>query len=244
MLRCLATLIAAFALAAASFASSAAADEAAVKRTVETRLPGIKILSVVKTNYSGLYEIRTDDNELFYTDEKVAFIFTGAIRDAQNPQRNLTEERITQLTAMKWSEMPLANAFKMVRGNGKRQVAYFSDPKCPYCRQFERELMQLEDVTIHVFLLPILAADSAAQSRNVWCSADKAKAWNELMLNGVQPAAAPEKCAAPNEQNLAFGRKLRVNSVPTIVLTDGTRLPGVRQAAALSKLIDEAASKR
>ena len=220
-----------------------AQTEATIKRTLEERLQGLRIQSVTRTPYAGLWEIRTEDNEIVYTDEKASFIFVGSIRDARDPARNLTEERIQQLTAVKFSELPLNQAFKIVRGNGRRQLAYFTDPNCPYCRQLERELLQLDDVTLHIFLYPILAADSMPKARAVWCSSDKVKTWNALMLEGVQPPPAPAGCDAPIEKTLALGQKLRVRSVPTLVLANGVRIPGYKPARELSKLIDDAAGK-
>ena len=37
-------------------------------------------------------------------------------------------------------------AVKIQRGNGKRQLAMFSDPYCPYCRRLEQTLLQLDDM--------------------------------------------------------------------------------------------------
>ena len=244
MIRLIVALTIAIGVALGTAAPSMAQDAKAtdgLRRQLESRMQGLKIKAITKTNYSGLLEVRTDDDDLFYTDEKGTFVFVGAIRDGVNPQRNLTEERIQQLTMIKWKELPLNQAFKMVRGKGSRQLAYFSDPNCPYCRQFERELAQLDDVTIHVFLYPILAADSMAKSRAVWCAPDKAKAWTDLMLSGIPTPPAAEQCTSPLEQVVSFGKKIRVQSVPTLVLSNGTRIAGVRTAAQLSKLIDDAA---
>ncbi len=33
----------------------------------------------------------------------------------------------------------MKDAFKIVRGNGKRRLAVFEDPNCGYCKQFERD---------------------------------------------------------------------------------------------------------
>ncbi len=225
-------------------AASAFAQEAFIKRTIEERVPGFKVEGVAKTPFGGLYEVRNPDAEILYTDEKVSFIIVGNIRDGKNPDHDFTAERVKKLTAIKFEDLPLASAFKIVRGKGTRQVAYFTDPNCPYCRQIEREMQQLDDLTIHVFLYPILnLQDSPVKSRNVWCSADRAKAWNDLMFNGVQPVAAPTSCSTPIERNIALGRKMRINSVPTLVLANGERVPGMRPAAALKQMIEEAAKQ-
>ncbi|HKB63871.1 MAG TPA: disulfide isomerase DsbC N-terminal domain-containing protein, partial [Burkholderiales bacterium] len=113
-------------LLAAAFTTTALADEASVRRGVEARFDGIKVDSVTKTSYAGLYEIVVGET-LFYTDEKVNFVFKGEIIDARS-QKNLTEERQQKLTAIKFEDLPLDLAIKQVRGNGKRVVAIFADP--------------------------------------------------------------------------------------------------------------------
>ncbi len=218
--------------------------EAALKRTLEERMSGVHIVGIVKTPYAGLYEVRTDDNEILYTDDKAAFIFVGAIRDGRDPQRNLTEERQQALSAISFSELPFEGSFKIVRGNGRRQLAYFTDPNCPYCKQLEKELTQLDDVTINVFLYPILSADSLPKSRAIWCSADRVKVWFDWMLGGVAPATAGICDSQVLDRNLAFGRRIRVTSVPTLIYPNGTRSAGMRPVAAIARAIDEASPRR
>jgi len=215
--------------------------EAAIIRTLSQRMPEVHIVGVTRTAYGGLYEVRTDDNEIFYTDDAVNFVFVGAVHDGRNPERNLTEERLQQLTAVNYGDLPFDTAFKIVRGSGRRQIAYFSDPNCPYCKQLEKELMQLSDVTINVFLYPILTADSQPKARAIWCSPDKGKAWLDWMLSGVSPGTAAGDCnTASIDRNLEFGRKIRVNSVPTLVFPNGARVSGMRPAAQLTKMLNEA----
>jgi thiol:disulfide interchange protein DsbC len=111
---------------AAAFATTALADEASVKRGVEARFDGIKVDSVTRTSYAGLYEIVVGET-LFYADEQVNFVFKGDIIDARS-QKNLTEERQQKLTAIKFEDLPLDLAIKQVRGSGKRVVAIRSAP--------------------------------------------------------------------------------------------------------------------
>ena len=208
-------------------------SEAIIKRTLESRLSGTKIEAVAKTPYLGLYEVRLD-GEILYTDEKLNYIFSGNIIDAKSMQ-NLTEKRLRELTAVKWENLPLDAAVKTVRGNGKRTLAVFSDPNCPYCKRFEKDLAKVDDVTIYTFLYPILSQDSHEKANAVWCSADKSKAWSELMLNGTVPAAA--HCDTPIEKNLALGRKYRVTGTPTLIFANGERVPGAIPQAQLEKLL-------
>jgi thiol:disulfide interchange protein DsbC len=208
-------------------------SEAVIKRTLEGRLNGPKVEAVAKTPYLGLYEVRVD-GEIIYTDEKVSYIFSGNIIDAKSMQ-NLTEKRLRELTAIKWDDLPLDAAVKTVHGSGKRILAIFSDPNCPYCKRFEKDLAKVDDVTIYTFLYPILSQDSHEKSKAVWCSADKSKAWSELMLNGTVPTAA--RCDTPIENNLALGRKYRVTGTPTLIFANGERTPGAIPAEQIEKLL-------
>ena len=215
-------MLAALVLAAAAL--SASADEASVKRAVEARFGGVKVDSVTKTPYSGLYEVVIGD-EIIYTDEKVGYVFTGNIIDA-NTRRNLTEERQQKLQTIKFEELPLDQAIKTVRGNGKRVMVIFADPRCGFCKQFEQNLYKLSDVTIYTMLYPVIAPDSAEISRNIWCAKDPSRAWLDAMLKGVFPAG--NSCDTPLDKNLALGKRLRVSGTPTTFLPSGQRIVGAR----------------
>jgi thiol:disulfide interchange protein DsbC len=118
----------------------------------------------------------------------------------------------------------------------------FSDPYCPACRNFEAALAQVDDVTIYVFMYPVIRPENADHSRAVWCSSDRAKAWLELAV-GPRPKVpeAGAKCANPVDKVLQAGRRLRVNSTPTLFLASGERISGGLAPADLSKLMDDAA---
>ena len=207
--------------------------EAIIKRTLEGRLGGVKVDTVTKTPYLGLYEVRLD-TELIYTDEKMNYIFSGNIIDGKNMQ-NLTEKRLRDLSSIKWENLPLDTAVKTVRGNGKRVLAVFSDPNCAYCKRFEKDLFKVDNVTVYTFLYPILSQDSHDKSKAVWCSADKSKAWLDLMLNGTIPATA--RCDTPIERTVELGRKHRVTGTPTLFFTNGERVPGAIPTEQIEKLL-------
>jgi thiol:disulfide interchange protein DsbC len=206
--------------------ATARADEASVKREVEARFGGIKVESISKTPYFGLYEMLVGD-EIIYTDEKVTYIFNGSVIEAKT-RRNLTEERLQKLSTIKFDDLPLDIAIKQVRGNGKRVVAVFSDPFCPYCRRLDQSLSQLQDATVYTFLYPILRKDESPQmSTRIWCSKDRAKAYYDLMLNNKEPAALGD-CKAPVDKWLALGQKLAIRATPVSFVPNGQRVVGAR----------------
>ena len=210
--------------------------ELKIKQLLESRLrPGTKVDGVVKTPYMGLYEARIG-TELIYTDAKVDFLFAGSVLDAKTMD-NLTEERVNQLSSIKWDDLPLQNAFKQVNGNGKRQVAYFADPNCGYCKRFEQQaLAQLKDTTVHIFLYPILSPDSTVKAKSVWCSKDKLKTWNDWMLKGQAPTASGA-CDNPIDANRALGERINIRATPTVFLINGQKVPGAIPHDQLEKLV-------
>ena len=206
------------------FIATANADEAEIKKAMEAKL-GAKVESVTKSGYLGLYEIYADGN-ILYTDEKMtAFIAGGQLIEGKT-MKNLTEERMRKLTAIKFAELPLDRAIKQVRGDGKRVLATFEDPNCGYCKRLAKDLQKLDNVTIYTFLLPILSEDSLKKSKQIWCAADRAKAWNDWMVEGRAPAGKDDCDTSAVTKNQEFGRRLGINGTPTIFFADGERVPG------------------
>ena len=227
-------------LAAASLglALTATAQEPAIRKTMAERLPQLeKIDEVRATPLGGLYEVRVG-TDLFYTDAKGNFLIQGELIDTK-ARRNLTEDRINKLTAVDFNALPLQDAFATVRGNGKRKLVVFADPNCGYCKRFERDLQNVDNVTIYTFLYPILSPDSAEKSRNIWCAKDRNNAWNDWMLREKTPAAASCDTAAL-QRNLAFGKKHKITGTPTLLFANGARVPGAIGAADIEKRLAEA----
>mgnify|MGYP003402625648 FL=1 len=209
---------------AALWATAANADEADIKKAMEAKL-GAKVESVSKSGYLGLYEIYADGN-ILYTDEKMtAFIAGGQLIEGKT-MKNVTEERMRKLTAIKFSELPLERAIKQVRGDGKRVLATFEDPNCGYCKRLAKDLLKLDNVTIYTFLYPILSEDSIRKSKQIWCSADRAKAWNDWMVEGRAPAGKEDCDTSAVVKNQEFGRRLNISGTPTMFFGDGERVPG------------------
>ncbi len=226
-------LLALIAAATLSLSALAETTEANIKKLLQQRLgDGAVIETVVKTPYGGLYEVKIG-NELVYTDADAKFVFIGRVVDAET-SKDHTQARLDEINRIKFSDLPLDAALKTVKGNGKRVIAVFEDPNCGYCKRFRKTLNETKDITVYTFMYNILSDDSRVKSKNVWCSADRNKAWDEWMLNGKVPATAADSCAVtPNEKVLELGRKLKITGTPTIFFADGSRVPGAIDAKAL-----------
>ena len=216
----------------------AASPQDTIRQTLNERIPQLtKIDEVRTTPMQGLYEVRVG-TDVFYTDAQGNYLIQGELIDTQ-ARRNLTEDRIKALTAVKFSDLPLNDAIKVVQGKGERQIAVFADPNCGYCKRFERDMQSVDNVTMHVFLIPILSPDSVEKSRNIWSAKDQAKAWQDYMLKGEKSTSATCDTKAL-ERNLAFAHKYKITGTPTIVFTDNTRVPGAISAKDVEKRLSSA----
>lgn len=224
-------------LAAASF--SASAQEAAIRKNLAARLPNLPSIDEVrKAPMPGLYEIRINESDIFYTDAQGDFLIQGSLIDTK-AKVDLTEQRVNKLSAVDFSDLPLKDAFTIVRGKGERKLVVFEDPNCGYCKRFERDLAKIDNVTVHVLLYPILSPDSAEKSRDIWCAKNSAKVFEDWMLGDVTPAAA--KCdTAAIARNVAFGKKAKITGTPTIFFADGSRVPGAIPADRIEQLLNKA----
>ncbi|MEW5788197.1 MAG: DsbC family protein [Pseudomonadota bacterium] len=230
------------ALLLAAALTPARAGDAEIRQAVQTLAPGAQVKSVVKSPLPGVMEVTLDGAQgpmVVYADDKGEFIMAGDLLDVKN-RRNLTKERMDKLTEVKWDSLPLENAIKVVRGDGKRKIAVFSDPDCPYCKKVEQELFKLSDITVYVFAYPLpMHADATRKSKLVWCSKDRAKAWLDLMLKNKVPEGKAT-CDTPIEKNLELGRKLRVEGTPALIFPNGKRVPGYMDAPRLEAALNQA----
>jgi len=210
----------------------ACADEASIRSEIAKKFPKANVESVTKTAHLGLYEVVVD-GQMFYADEDFRYLIDGSIIDTNSMtnvtaarQRDLEELKLRKL-AFPFEQLPFEMAIKKVKGDGSRKIAVFSDPDCPYCKRLERDLLKVDNVTIYVFLYPLVELHPKAPdiARAIWCSDERVKAWDEYMLKGVVPKVAGT-CANPVDKLVEFGKSKRITGTPTIFFADGKRVPG------------------
>ena len=219
----------------------ASAQDAAIRKALTERIPQLSGIDEVRTTpMKGLYEVRIG-TDLFYTDAQANYLIQGELIDTK-ARRNLTEDRINTLTAVDFKALPLQDAFTIVRGKGERKLAVFEDPNCGYCKRFEKDMQSIDNVTVHLFLYPILSPESAEKSNNIWCAKDRNAAWQDYMLRDKTPPAANCDTTAL-QRNLALGRKHKITGTPTLIFADGSRVPGAVSAKEVEKRLSEVASK-
>lgn len=216
--------------------STAHADIKTLEQNLKNRYPEIEIKSVNTSPLKDIYEVYMG-GRIVYTNEEGKYFFVGNLIDLKE-QKNLTEEREQALTAIDVKTLPLNQAIKHIKGNGERVIYLFSDPDCPYCQHFEKELKQIDNITIYLFLYPIksLHPNSENIAQQISCAKDQYQTWQDYLIDKKQPAKV-KACSTPIDKNIALAQKIEVDGTPTFFLKDGSRISGARDAEEIERLL-------
>ena len=215
-----------------SLSSLGWADINTAQQNLAKNYPNLEINNIASTEMRGIYSAEIDDQIVYLNDDAEHLIAGNMLR--LTDQKSLTQELIVKKNTIDWKKLPLKNAIKSVRGNGKRQLAIFSDPNCPYCQQLEVELKKLDNVTLYTFILP-LKPQSVAPSKQVYCEQDPSFAWQQLIEKGIQPKNK-KSCNNPVNANLELAKQLGVEGTPAIIFSNGYRVLGAYPATEIETI--------
>ncbi len=234
-------IIAAFLMALVTTVHAEQGDLSAIATKLSALYPATQFNEIRPSKFDGLYEVVMGKN-IGYTDSEGRYFLFGHVFDMQTRQ-DLTQQRIDELNKVNFSELPLKDAIKEVRGNGQRKLVVFSDPDCPFCKKLERELPQLDNVTIYTFPLPLegLHPDAPRKAKSIWCSGKRQAAWHDYLVSDKQPTANTD-CANPIDRNIQLGQRLGINGTPTLVAEDGRVMPGAASAAQIENWLNQKGS--
>ena len=231
--RLIATLLATAFLATTAYAQDSLNDTAMLMR-LKAKYPKTVFKAVTATNLPGVYEVVMGKN-VAYVEETGRYFLFGHLFDMET-QTDLTEGKVARSNTVDFNALPIADAVVMVKGDGSRKIAVFSDPDCPYCKQLENTLATMNNVTVYTFMFPLESMHPQARAKSiaVWCAKDRAKAWDDLMRKNV---AGSGNCEHPIDRNIALAQSMGISGTPTVILADGTLLPGAPSAAKLEQML-------
>lgn len=231
----------AFILGAALLASSPSslADDniERIRKSLTQKMRNVQVGAITRTPHAGLYEVVANGYSVFYTNETGEIAFLGKLVDL-NTQTNISDARVRELSVVDFAQLPLEKAIVKVKGSGARKMALFSDPDCPYCVELEKELEGITDVTIYTFLYPIaeIHPDAIRKATLVWCSSDRVKAWDDLMLRRQLPQGGTQ-CETPIWDIADLAKKLWITGTPGMIFGNGQLVPGVLPRQRIEQLL-------
>ena len=202
---------------------------------------GGKIDAIRPAPMAGLYEVQIG-TDVLYVNETANFLCSGLAGDLEKG-RDLTRERKEALVAEMeapvmpalWSGESLNDAVKLVKGKGtarssclKTRIAAIAKAAPELRRDGRHHRLHLHGGAVEPGFRP--------KARDLWCSADRIKAYDDWMLRSKAPAAADKACADPTQRVAGLiAKRLGVGPVPHVVFADGSKNVGYMPSADLGK---------
>jgi len=225
-------------LAAIFFAPAWSADEVAlVRAAVGKIMPGATPDSIVKSGVPGFYEV-VYGAEVFYVSADGRYLFNGNVVDLK-AGKNLTEEKRGQGRLKLISEVDEKSMLIFSPKEVKHRITVFTDIDCQYCRRLHQDMAELNNLGIEVRYLFFpragLGSKSYDKAVTVWCSANRQQALTDAKAG---KSLSNKKCDNPIEKHMALVEKIGLTGTPSIILEDGTLIPGYVPAARLAAALE------
>ncbi len=222
----------------ASLSAQAQTDGLAeLQNKLKAKLPQTRITSIAPTPVEGIYEVQMEKN-IAYVDKSGEYFIFGHLFEIST-SKDITATKLEDLNRIDVAHLPTKDALKFVRGDGSRVLRVFADPECGYCKQLEQTLAKVTDITVYVYLLPILGQQSTTQANDIWCAKDRNMAWLNKMIRNQRPVSAPT-CTTPVERNLVLSKQLGIQGTPFLIAANGKTVGGALPADKLEDLLDKA----
>ena len=215
--------------------SLALTNEEATQLLKELIKTEFKILEIKEAPLESFWEVVVEARQekvIFYIHKNLRYIFQGQVLDRQI-KRNLTLDRIKDFRRVNPSSLSLENAIPM--GEGKRKLYVFTDPQCHFCFQLHEELKQIKDLRAFFFLYPLTPA-SYEKAKSIWCSQDKVRALEETYQG--KELRSPSCDTSPIDKNMEFGKRLLIDSTPTLLFQNGKMVEGFASPNTLENLLN------
>ena len=206
--------------------------------SVRKALPEIEnIYSVKPTPIKGVFEVLGDAN-VVYVSEDLKYVISGHILDVaskksltapvlaeiqqKDANRKMIELEKMQVVIQKELVDNQKNFIKEVKGTGAQTLYMVTDIRCGFCKQMEKTLDALNNVTIYRIPVAFLGPDSKTLGDAAWCSNNNLTAWKESASNAAKTTTT-KTCNSPLESNNNLTKSWKVNGTPTLFKASGER---------------------
>ncbi|MEK7323062.1 MAG: thioredoxin fold domain-containing protein [Pseudomonadota bacterium] len=232
------------ALAALSMLAVAVADDVeTITKMMQKLVPGMAPDRIVESPMPGLYEVSFGPDVLYVTKDG-RYALQGDLIDVAS-KANLSEARRAQgrvqlIKGLNEKDMII---FAAPPKQEKHVVTIFTDVDCAYCRKMHGEMADYNKagITVRYLAFPRSGVDTPSYYKmvGVWCAKDRRAAMTRAKLG---EAVEQKTCDNPVKKHLAAAERVGVSGTPTMVLEDGTVVPGYMPAARLSQALDQLAT--
>lgn len=217
------------------------ADDAEVKKTLESVMPGVTFESLRKLDNTGLYET-VINGEIIYFSADGRYAFQGDVI-ALETRQNITANQRLKLRKAKLDSLTEADMIIYEPEHTKYTLTVFTDIDCGYCRKLHSQMAEYNKLGIRIryMAFPRAGIDSESfdKAEEVWCADDRRQAMTDAK-NAKDVSS--KSCNSPVRAQYEIGRKLGVQGTPALFLESGELLPGYVPPTRLKKLLDDKAA--
>ncbi|HET9843660.1 MAG TPA: DsbC family protein [Gammaproteobacteria bacterium] len=211
-----------------------------IRKNFKKSLPSLKIDTIKSSPIPKLYEI-TSGPIIMYVTEDAQFAISGDILDLKDGETNVTEEARKAARIHALNQLGEKHMIVYPAGKPKYEVTVFTDLDCVYCRKFHAQMDQLNNmgITVRYVAFPRAGAQSTSFEKavNVWCAENPQQALTKAKQGQPVPKATCDTHKI-NEQ-FHLGALSGISGTPTLILQDGTLVPGFYAADTLLGLLQE-----
>ncbi|MGP1956622.1 MAG: bifunctional protein-disulfide isomerase/oxidoreductase DsbC [Arsenophonus sp. NC-PE1-MAG3] len=215
------------------------ADDVAIKRALNKM--SIETENIHPSPIVGLSTVITNQG-LVYVTEDGKYLLEGPIYDLSGRMPiNVTNQILAKKIESMSDQMIIFKA-----QDEKHFVTIFTDITCGYCKKFHQDIGEYNKngITVRYLAFPRngLYQESAKVMTSIWCSDNRQKALTDALKGEM--VSPIEKCKTVDiAAQFNVGHMLGINGTPSLVLEDGTVIPGYMAADDLVKELEKLKKK-
>ncbi|MDE0692370.1 MAG: DsbC family protein [Gammaproteobacteria bacterium] len=207
---------------------------------LRTLRPELDFTAVRSAPAEGLYRVEIGAESFYITADGRYLIAGDMYRIDDDALRNVDEERRTRRRADMLEALPEDDAVTFTPpGGAVASVNVFTDVDCGYCQMLHQSMADYHDrgIEIRYLAYPRGGEESETWDRMVsaWCSDDRESAITALKAGEEIPKRT---CENPVARHYEMGVASGVTGTPSMVLPDGTMVPGLVAAEELAELLE------
>lgn len=216
----------------------AADDTAKLNAALATLLPGATPDSVKASVIPGIYEVSYGGSVMYMTQDG-RYLLRGDLIDVERGE-NLTEAtrgqaRLKIINAIDEGSMIVYGPKK-----AKHTITVFTDPDCGYCRKLHGEMAEYNKrgIKVRYVAYPRSGVDTPSYDKtvSVWCAKDRTAAMTQAKRGDE---LAKKTCDNPVRQHMQAANQVGISGTPTLILDDGSLIPGYVPPQRLAELLDQ-----
>lgn len=198
----------------------------------------VKITDIKRTEVPNIYWVNLENMPSIYATADGKYVIQGdVIRLGDNKLHNVSESLQSEENKKLFSALNVKDLIVYpAKGTAKHVVYVFTDASCPYCHKLHESLPEINAKGIEVRYIAWPRGEQFMPTmESIWCSKDRAAAFDTVAKGGVLPAA---QCTNPIRSQYELGMRIGVNGTPAIYSADGKYLGGYLSADEILKNLE------